>query len=419
MEAVGLMVQHESLVALVFAWRGLVYRVTGAAAAIAIVASLLMPNWYAATATCVPPREEDSRGSILRMFTRVGVDFGAAGLASGTPMSDFMVGILKSRRLRAAVVDSFDLVSVYSAETREHAIESLADHVRADYNSEGLIEVRVEDRDRQRAADMANAFVDLLDGYNRAASVEQAARTREFIESMLVENRARLDEAAEELRQFQESNRTIQLPEQTRVTVEAIARLESERLELEMQKGLLRDFSTEGSMEMRRIDARLREIDRKLAGLGGTRGGDEREEGALLPLSDIPALGLALADLTREVMVHETVYEFLSSQLEGARIQEARDLQSVTVLDRAVPPLKKSRPRRSIICILTVLLAFAASVGVVLFADALLSRAESDDLEARIGDSRESRALLGFLRWLRKWVGPGEEEPPSSPRIPR
>jgi len=403
------MTQHRSIPDLIFAWRPLVYRVTGAAAVIAVVASLLMPNWYGATATFLPPSEREARGSFINMFNQIGLDFGTGGLLSTTPATDLLIGILRSRLVRGRVVDRFDLKRVYDSETREHAVEDLGEHLRVNTTSEGLIEVWVEDRDKERAANMANAFVEFLDNYNRTSSVEQAQRTREFIEGMLRENRGRLEQAANELKEFRQEHRAVELTEQTRVTVEAIARLESEQTQLEIERGILDDFSMPDEVQMRQNEARLREIGRQLAELRGGGADGQNDSVAFLPLSEIPGLALTLADLTREVMVQEKVYEFLSGQLEEARIQEARDLESVRVLDAAVPPLKKSRPRRSVICILTVLLALAGSVGMAFFAEGFLERAEGGRLTGAAGDSRESRALLGFLRWIRAWGGPKGE----------
>ena len=409
--------EQRSIAGLILGWRPLVFRVTLAAAVISVVASLLMPNWYGASATFLPPEEGRSGGSFARVFSQMGMDFGAGGLVSSTPAADLMLGMLKSRLIRGQVVDRFDLVDVYEAETRDHAIEDLKHRLRVSTTSEGLVEVWVEDTDPRRAAGMANAFIEFLDEYNRRTSVERAGRTKELVGSIIEENRQRLEDAAGRLRAFQEEHETVALSEQTRVTVEVIAGLESELAMLDIERGLLEDFSSPDQMEMKELDSRAREVEAKITELrhGGGRspGGDG---GVLLPLSDIPGLGLALADLTREVTVQERVYEFLQSQFEEARIQESRDMEIIQVLDAASPPLKKSRPRRSVIVMLTVILALIGSIGLAFAAEGLLEYAAKSPPGHALGDSRDARVLLGFLRWLRSWGGPkGEREHPASP----
>lgn len=406
----------KSTIEVVMGWRTLIVRVTAAAAVVSVIVSLVMPLWYEATTTCLPPQEGESRGSLLSMFTQIGMDFGAAGLLSSTPMTDTMIGVLKSRLVRGQVVDRFDLATVYGSETRDHAIKELDGHLVVDTTPEGFVEVRVEDRDRQRAADMANAFMEFLDEYNRRTSVEQATRTREFVEDALEENGARLAASARKLQEFQERHKAIDLTEQTRVTVEAIALLQSERTALEIERGVLEDFSRPDQMRMRQIEARLREIDDRLEDfVGGGDGGGVDGSGVVIPMADIPALGYELADLTREVLVHEKVRAFLSSQLEDARIQETRDLEIIHVLDEAVPPIKKSRPRRSLIVMLTTVLAFVASVGTAFSVESLLDYAERADDALRLSDSKAIAFVLSRLRRLRAWGRPrGEGEGPAS-----
>jgi uncharacterized protein involved in exopolysaccharide biosynthesis len=409
--------EQKSIAALILGWRPLIFRVTLAAAVVSVVVSLLLPNWYGASATFLPPEEGESRGSIMRMFTQIGMDFGGAGLTSGTPAADLMIGILKSRLIRGQVADRFDLVEVYGADTRDHAIEELGDHLRVSTTAEGLVEVWVEDRERTRAADMANAFVEFLDGYNRRTSAERARRTKELVGTIIDENRERLEDAAGRLRAFQEEHETIELSEQTRVTVEAIAELESELARLEIEKGFLEGFSSPDQMDVKTLDARIREVEAKITELRhGTAGSPGDGGGVLLPLNDIPGLGLELADLMREVMVQEKVYEYLQSQFEEARIQEARDMEVVHVLDAASAPLKKSRPRRSVIVMLTVILALIGSIGAAFAAEGLIEYAEKSPSSLSLADSRGSRALLRFLRWLKAWGGPkGERDEPTSP----
>ncbi|MFH1688993.1 MAG: GNVR domain-containing protein [Candidatus Eisenbacteria bacterium] len=405
---------ERSAADLILAWRKLIYRATLAAAIVSVVVSLIIPNWYEATSTCMPPQEGESRGGLLSMFSQVGMDFGAAGLLSATPVTDSMIGVLKSRRIRGQVVDLFDLMTVYSSKTREHAINDLGDHLVAGTTPEGFIEVRVEDRDRDRAAGLANAFMEFLDDYHRLTSVERATRTRIYVETALEENGQRLDGATEALKDFQKQHMAIDLTEQTRVTVVAAAALETERTRLELERGVLEGFSRPDGMRMRQIDAELRELESKLGQVtGATKRSAEMAGGdasVVIPLSDIPDLAYRLADLTREVIVLEKVRAYLGSQLEDARIQETRDLEVVQVLDHAVPPVKKSRPRRSLIVILTTGLAFLASIGVCFLVDSLLEYSARAHASLGLGNSGPSRLVLRFSRRLKEWGGPDEGE---------
>jgi capsule polysaccharide export protein KpsE/RkpR len=226
----------------------------------------------------------------------------------------------------------------------------------------------------------------------------------------------RLKAASQELRRFQEEHGAIQISEQTRVTVEAIAALEGERTQLEIQKGVLGSYARGSQPEIQEIQTRIAEIEKRIVHLRGAAALDstavKSSEGpasaggasdVLIPLGEFPGLGLKFAELKREVLAQEKVYEFLMAQFEEARIREARDLETVTVLDPAVPPLRRSRPRRSLIVILTVGLAVVLSAGMAFAAELLGDAVQRRPEWATAG---EVKVVLGLLGFLRRWGGP-------------
>ena len=422
------MTESKSLVHVLLAWRRFIFATTALAAAVSIVVSLLLPSWYAATATVLPEDESGEGGGLLQLVSQLGGGGGAGRVArnllSRTPTSDLMIGVLKSRRLRGEIVDRFDLVEVYDVKSREHAIRELGKHIEVATTPEGMVSIRVEDRDRERAAELANGFLESLDAFNREVSVENARRTRDFIEQRLEESRERLEEAASRLRAFQENQGAIHLSDQIRVTVEAIAALQAERLRLDIERGVLETYSSPDLPKTREIAVEIQEIDRSLDLLLGRAGPsappttDPPEEGeappadtgVFLPLGSLPSIGLEYADLKREVLVQETVFEYLTSQFEEARIRVAQDQQTIIVLDEAVPPLRRARPRRSLIVILTCLAAVLGTAGFALASESILET--WDGGRDRPGASSlvpELQHAVHFLRGLRSWGTPHPE----------
>jgi len=412
--------ESQSFAGVLYAWRRLILRATLGAAVIAVGVSLLLPRWYSASATMMPPRESATGGGILQLMSQLGGDLGVGGskaarrLFSRNTTTELMLGILQSRRLRGQVVDRFGLVEIYDVKGREHAIKELDKHLVVDTTPEGLVRVSVEDRDPERAAAMTNAFLEFLDIFNRQTSVEAAHRTVEFIDSCIEENRARQGAAAESLRRFQETHGAVEISGQTKATVEALAELQAERIRLDVRRGVLENYASRDTPELQRIESEIRELDKTIAAMRGVAGpdsgaasGGDVDLGALLPLGEIPRLGLEYANLKREVMVQERVYEFLAAQYEDARIQETEDQETIQFLDEAVPPIRKARPRRSLIVILSTILAFLASVGAALAAQAALDHFDRDDPETAA--MRQGLGpVLGILERLRSW---GERRP--------
>jgi uncharacterized protein involved in exopolysaccharide biosynthesis len=80
----------------------------------------------------------------------------------------------------------------------------------------------------------------------------------------------------------------------------------------------------------------------------------------------VPEMGMEYLRKLRQLKYNETLYELLSKQYELAKLEEARDAVVIQVIDRAVPPERKSRPQRALIVLLTTGMALFLSVFFVL-----------------------------------------------------
>ena len=89
--------------------------------------------------------------------------------------------------------------------------------------------------------------------------------------------------------------------------------------------------------------------------------------GFSIPFARLPAVGLELARLTREAAIQEAVFELLTQQYEQAKIVEVRDTPTVQVLDRAVPPERKSYPPRRKIVVVGFVLSVFVGTGAAFF----------------------------------------------------
>ncbi|HWH58316.1 MAG TPA: hypothetical protein VN682_11835, partial [Terriglobales bacterium] len=83
-------------------------------------------------------------------------------------------------------------------------------------------------------------------------------------------------------------------------------------------------------------------------------------------IKNLPLVGVAWTDLYRSTKIHETVYELLTQQYEVARIQEARELPTVKVLDQAAVP-EERHPAIAVVAIVgTLISVFLACLGLLL-----------------------------------------------------
>lgn len=322
----------------VWARRRAILTMVAATTIVAGIIAFLLPPWYRARAELLPPREDDSGVGMLSLLRGIGVP----GVRIPTEVSagDVFMVVLQSRRVGEQMVNRFDLKRLYRTKFTEDAIRDLHRHTRFKLTEASSIQISVEDRDRQRAADMANAYVEFLDRFNREVRMTKGRRTRTFIEGRISEMKRELESAERRLTQYQVTHKTVVLTPQMSSAVDQAARLYARRMALQVRLGVVQGFS-QGSEEEIQIRQELTQLDQQMR--------------------DLPGTGLELARLVRDVKALEQVFAILTAQYEDARITEARDVVTIEVLDAAAPPERKHRPRR--IVMIAAAFLFSLTVG--------------------------------------------------------
>jgi uncharacterized protein involved in exopolysaccharide biosynthesis len=160
--------------------------------------TFLMTPTYVAKTVVMPPQQSSSAGSVL---ASLGGLSGLAGAAVGarTPGDQF-VSMLSSNRVADRLIARFDLMKVYQSEFRFLARDRLAGSTKIDFGKkDGLISVEVEDESPQRAADMANAYIEELKLMSSTLAITEAQQRRAFFEGQLATARVSLAWAQAEL----------------------------------------------------------------------------------------------------------------------------------------------------------------------------------------------------------------------------
>jgi uncharacterized protein involved in exopolysaccharide biosynthesis len=328
-------------------WRRFLAVSTGCVTTAALIVVFLLPNWYRATTTLLPPREEDIGFNVSTMLR--GLSIPGVRIPTQASPGEIFVAVLKSRTVCTQVVNEFGLEKTYHVKKMEDAIKELGHHFSADIGDDGLITLKVEDRDRDRAAAMANRMVALLDDFNRKTRSSRGKRARVFIEDRLHDTEKELAQAEDSLRGFQQQKKSLLLPTEQSGASDLAARLLAERIDLQMRLGEASSYASESSPEVQRLKVRQSELDRQI--------------------QNLPGLGLGAARLYRDVKVQEQVFSLLMAQLEEAKIEEAKDVATVEVLDAASPPERKARPKRTVIILLSFVASLILSTGYVLGAE--------------------------------------------------
>jgi uncharacterized protein involved in exopolysaccharide biosynthesis len=254
-----------------------------------------------------------------------------------------------------------------------------------------IIAITVSDRNPQRAAAMSQAYVDELNHLAADLSTSSARRERIFLEGRLQAVTRDLQDAEKQFSQFASKNTAIDIKEQGRAMVEAAATLQGQMIAAQSEYEGLRQIYSDGNVRVRTVKARIDELQRELEKIGGktvgTTAASASDAKPLYPsIRELPLLGVTYADLYRQTKIQETVLETLTKEYEMAKVQEAKEIPTVKVLDNANVPDKKSFPPRLLIILLGT--AFGC-VGAAIWVFGKTAWEQTDENDARKMFARE------------------------------
>jgi uncharacterized protein involved in exopolysaccharide biosynthesis len=390
---------------LVWAQRRLLVRITAVGVLVSLVYAFTRPFSFTSTTTVMPPDSFSSNAVNLAAVAGPAAGLGSTLLGIKTPSAMF-VGILESRTIQEHLVSRFDLVNVFKVRRSEDACTRLVANTSiAEDAKSGIITVSVRAGSALLASRLAAGYVEELDRTVSHASSSSARRERIFLEERLQQIKADLDASGETLSQFSSKNETFDLTTQAKAMIEAGLRLETDLMAARGELAGLRQVYSADSLRVRAVNARIAELERERDKLSGQPAGPTAGSGDsdYPTLRQLPALGLTSADLTRRVKVEEALWETLTKQYEMAKVQEAKEIPTVRVLDAANVPQRRSAPVRCTILILgTILSLLAATVAVI--ARSVWQNMDAEDERKQLARELINPALK-FLDRLRRWLG--------------
>jgi uncharacterized protein involved in exopolysaccharide biosynthesis len=315
-------------------------------------------------------------------------------LAGASDETNILVAILESRSIAENTIKQFNLLERYESDDMEEAIISFRGTVDVSINDEGMIIIIAssttghladdaeENETRTLCADIANFMVAELNRINTELQTKKAKFNRIFIERRYEQNKSDLKEAENAIKKFGETYGMISLPDQVSAAIQAAAQIESQIAVKEVELQALKSTLYSGHPEIKKKEIELRELRKKLEEM--KVGAPQRDSLAIFPVfSEAPELGIKYLQLRRELEVQNKIFEFLTQQYEQAKIQEARDTPTVQVLDAAIPPLKRDKPKRSILVLLAGMVSIIFSALYIYSVEYLDRLKENDEIKYR------------------------------------
>ena len=362
------------LLAALYAGKGLVIGGTLAMCVLAGALTFLIPREFESTVQILPPKEQKQGFGFSDLLSALPIPTLRLG-EKGTP-ADIFVATLKSRLTRRVMIEKFNLLERYGAESMTDAVEILAEKTIVDKTEDGTILIAVLDQDPQTAADMAMHYTVILDKTNKKIAQITASERLLFVRSLLSDEDEKLEVKMKSLQEFQSEHNAIAIEDQARAVITAAAAMQTDAMELEIvRQGFILSGLDENHDKVKKLKREILLRQEAMtflregiepAGSGDSLKGKklrlEIEQNLFLPLREIPNVAQEYAKLEKDVLVQKALLQLLLQQEAEALIEAKNTTSTVQILDPAVPAEIKAKPQRLLIVFIVGVLSLFASI---------------------------------------------------------
>lgn len=344
---------------------------------LALGISFAITPTFTATTKFMPPQQQQSNAAA--MLQSLGALGGVAGAATGLKNpTDQYVGLLKSRSVQDALIDRFKLTERYDQKFKQDTRKVLEKNAVITGGKDGLITIDMDDKDPAVAAAIANAFVQELGSLLNRLAVTEAQQRRLFFEKQLAQAKDNLIKAEQALKA---SGINESVLKSTGAAVTAVAQVRAQIAAQEVKLASMRGYLTESAPDFKQAQTELAALRTQLSRA-------EKEEPASGGDNDFVAK-------FRSFKYHETLFDLFAKQYEIARVDESREGAVIQVVDPAIAPELKSKPKKALIAMLTTLVVGFALLLFVFIRQSLRGAAQTPESAERISQLRRawSKAL--------------------------
>ena len=336
---------------------------------------------FTATTKFMPPQQQASgAASLIASLGALGsLAGGAAGLKSP---ADQYVAFLKSRSVQDALIGRFKLTERYEQKLKDDTRITLDAMARVSSGKDGLITVEVDDKDPVFAADLANAYIDELGVLLKRLALTEAQQRRVFFEKQLASAKDNLTKAEQALKSSGVTSDALKAD--PKAAVEGLARLKAGITAQEIKLASMRGYLSDSAPDFKQAQTEL----------GAMRAQVARAE------QQQPASAEGSSDYVakyRNFKYQETLFELFAKQYEIARVDESREGALIQVVDTALPPERKSKPKKAMIAAVAALACGFALLLFVFVRQALRGAADQPETVQKLSKIRLAwRRALGI-----------------------
>ncbi|MFC1580383.1 GumC family protein [Thermodesulfobacteriota bacterium] len=372
--------------------------------------TMRMAKVYQAKAVILPEAKESASGGELKAaFLQ---QFGIAGVggSSASPTANFGA-VLKSAELAEEVLERYNYFYIkgVSENSINNVIESFANEIKVvESRNDSTLSITIYSNDPVIAVDLANSYTISLDEYNRTNSLTSAQRLRKYIEKRLDAAGRELEVAQKDLRKFQQQKKAISISKQAEATLEVLSEMESQLVALEVEKAAKQRFYRGPHIEIEQMKAKMDALQKNIDRLtysAEPKVDVERERGKIefyIPLAQIPELSFEESRILLTVKAKTGVVTMLTTQLEQAKLDEARDMPTINLLDTAKTP-ERIKPKLKTNVLLAAVVSLFMGIFLIFLIEFIQKMEQDPETSPKWLEMKNSlRNTIPFIRRKKK-----------------
>jgi uncharacterized protein involved in exopolysaccharide biosynthesis len=359
--------------------------------------SLLVEKKYQSSAKILPPRQE-SYGSLIGGIANLTSTFlgggqGGFSLPPLTSPSEVYKEMLESRALAEKLIQEFNLMEEFEIPFMEQALDMFWENLEIEVTFAGFVDITYTDSDTIRVKEMMDSILLTLDSLNTYATINYHKQNRLYFEQQLEIIRSNLFQSEENLKDFQEKYGVLEITEQVKQILEILTGLETKKMELIFEKGVLDHTLNKNSAQIRLLEIQINSIEKEI-----TKIKEGTNKNIAIGVNDIPDIAIKYADLLREQQIKETINIFVQQQYEQARFYEEKDIPTIMVLDKPRYPQIRVYPKRRNMVIIAFLFSLFLNVMFIAYKEKV-SEFQTNYPEEYL---KLRNLFTEFFRWKKK-----------------
>jgi tyrosine-protein kinase Etk/Wzc len=344
---------------------------------LSVVVSLYLPKWYKATAVVMPPQKESGAG-FSALLSNLPISSLGINLGGGDQMT--YMAILKSRSLATDVIKKFNLKKFYKKKTMEKTLLNFYSDYDVMVTEENMISISYEYTDSVKVAEIINYIVKKLSEVSKKLVLQRAKENYKIVERRYLQNLRDLDSLQTAMEIFQKKYGVMEFFEQTKSIMNAIADLEAKILLKKAELEAVRKSYGKKSPQYKSGLIQLNSLTEQVNKLKYSNKEKLKNpfSSVFIPLNKLPELGKRYTELYSNLLMQQKLREYILPEYEQAKIQLAKKEPVLQIIDYAVPPDYKSKPKRAFIVLGALFVALLIHFSIILFVEKLRWLEEND-----------------------------------------